>query len=209
MGVMPVSRRTQLTTSWVRWRVLLRRRTSRRRSWAERLELGDGPAQAELGAIRLRREELERERPAGREEVGDPGHGGCARPAGTPARPGRSGSAGRPGRLLRQRFDVDSLAEGYEAELMAEVAFGGEHHRNAVLVGGGDDLVVADAAAGLDHRPDPGRGDGVEAVPEREEGVAGTTAPGRRDRQPWSPRCPPSRAGSAGRPRCRPPAGHG
>ena len=38
--------------------------------------------------------------------------------------------------------------------------------------GGGDHLVVADAAARLDHGGDPGVGRGVEAVAEREEGVA-------------------------------------
>ena len=55
---------------------------------------------------------------------------------------------------------------------MAEVALAGEHHGDAVLVGGGDHLVVADAAAGLDDRRDAGRGGGIEAITEREEGVA-------------------------------------
>src|SRR5258708_12059552 len=40
---------------------------------------------------------------------------------------------------------------------VSEVPHAGEHHRDAVLVGGGDHLVVAHAAAGLDHpaRPAP------------------------------------------------------
>jgi hypothetical protein len=37
---------------------------------------------------------------------------------------------------------------------MAEVPHAGEHHRHAVLVGGGDDLLVAHRAAGLDDRRD-------------------------------------------------------
>src|SRR3546814_8879780 len=36
--------------------------------------------------------------------------------------------------------------------LMAEVAHAGKHHRQAGFVGGGDNLLVADGAAGLDHR---------------------------------------------------------
>ena len=60
-----------------------------------------------------------------------------------------------------------------DEDSVPEVALAGEDHGDAVLVGGGDDLVVADAAPGLDHGPHAGRGDGVEPVPEREEGVAG------------------------------------
>ena len=55
---------------------------------------------------------------------------------------------------------------------MAEVAAAGEDHREALLVGGGDDLVVADRATGLDDGSRTGRGSGVEAVAEREERVA-------------------------------------
>ena len=47
----------------------------------------------------------------------------------------------------------------------------GEHHRQAVLVGGGDDFRVANRAAGLHHRGRAGGGDRVEAVAEREERV--------------------------------------
>ena len=56
---------------------------------------------------------------------------------------------------------------------VAEMPHAGEHHRDAVLVGRGDDLLVAHAAAGLDHRGGAGVGDHVEAVAEREEGVRG------------------------------------
>ena len=56
---------------------------------------------------------------------------------------------------------------------MLELPFPGEDHDQAVLVGRGDDLLVADRSARLDDRGHPGGGDRVEAVPEREEGVAG------------------------------------
>ena len=46
-----------------------------------------------------------------------------------------------------------------------------EHHRDAVLVGGGDDLRVALRSARLDHGDDAVLGGGVEAVAEREERV--------------------------------------
>src|SRR5690606_25574227 len=51
-----------------------------------------------------------------------------------------------------------SLGRAWAAPSVTEVALAGEHHRQAVLVGGGDDLVVADRAAGLDDRGDAGRG---------------------------------------------------
>ena len=38
------------------------------------------------------------------------------------------------------------------SDSVPEVADAGEHHRDAALVGGGDHLLVAHAAAGLDHR---------------------------------------------------------
>jgi nucleoside-diphosphate-sugar epimerase len=56
---------------------------------------------------------------------------------------------------------------------MAEVAAAGEDHGHAVLVAGGEGLVVALRAAGLDDRRDPGGGGDVGAVAEREEGVGG------------------------------------
>src|SRR5205814_4224375 len=52
---------------------------------------------------------------------------------------------------------------------VTEVAHAGEHHGDAVLVGRGNHLVVAHAAAGLDHRFRAGLGERVEAITEREE----------------------------------------
>jgi hypothetical protein len=60
---------------------------------------------------------------------------------------------------------------------MAEVPHAGEHHRHAALVGGGDDLLVAHRAAGLDHAGRACVDHHVQAVAEREEGVAGHAEP--------------------------------
>src|SRR5687768_11259622 len=54
---------------------------------------------------------------------------------------------------------------------MPEVSHPGEHHRDATLVGGRDDLGVLHAAAGLDHRRGARRSKRVQAVAEREERV--------------------------------------
>ena len=73
-------------------------------------------------------------------------------------------------------------------------------------VGGGDDLVVADRAARLDHGRHAGRGERLEAVGEREEGVAGAR------RRPWRGPAALRRdlgrlhRGTAGPRRCRRPA---
>ena len=56
---------------------------------------------------------------------------------------------------------------------MFEVAFSGEDHGDVVLVGGGDDVCVADAAAWFDHCGDAGDGNRIETVAEREVGVTG------------------------------------
>src|SRR5688500_2294111 len=61
-----------------------------------------------------------------------------------------------------------------------EVAHAGEHHGHAALVRRGDDLVVAHAAAGLDHRGGAGFRQRVEPVAEREEGVGGDRRAGER-----------------------------
>src|ERR1700741_5131456 len=50
-------------------------------------------------------------------------------------------------------------------------AFPGDDHRDAVLVGGGDDLGIAHGAAGLDDGAHAGPGRRVHAVAEGEEGV--------------------------------------
>jgi hypothetical protein len=54
----------------------------------------------------------------------------------------------------------------------------GEHHGDALLVGGGDHLGVAHGAAGLDDRGGAGLGQHVEAVAEGEEGIRGDHAAG-------------------------------
>src|SRR5688500_3222112 len=61
---------------------------------------------------------------------------------------------------------------------MPEVAYAGKQHGDAARVGGGDDLVVAHAAAGLDDGRGAGIGERVEAVAKREEGVGGDHRPG-------------------------------
>ena len=57
----------------------------------------------------------------------------------------------------------------------------GEHHREAVLVGRGDHLVVAHAAAGLDDRRRAGLRDDVDAVAEREERIGRDHRAGERE----------------------------
>ena len=61
---------------------------------------------------------------------------------------------------------------------MPEVALAGEAHCDAVLIGGGDHVVVTDAAAGLDHGGDTRCRGGIESVAEREERVAGADPAG-------------------------------
>ena len=60
---------------------------------------------------------------------------------------------------------------GAKAASMAEVAAGGEDHRDAVAVAGGDHFVVAAGAAGLDDRGDAGGCGGADRIVEGEEGV--------------------------------------
>ena len=59
---------------------------------------------------------------------------------------------------------------------MPEHAAAGEDHGHAVLVGGVDDLLVPDAASGLDDGCDPGVCRLVDAVPEGEERIGGHDA---------------------------------
>src|SRR5690606_25430380 len=54
---------------------------------------------------------------------------------------------------------------------MLEVSYAGEHHRNAVLVRGGDHLAVPYRTPGLCYGGNPGLGGFVYTVPEREEGI--------------------------------------
>src|SRR5580693_794628 len=58
-----------------------------------------------------------------------------------------------------------------------EVTLAREHHGDAVLVGGGHQLTVSHRAPGLDHGHAARRGQDVEPVAEREEGVAGGGSP--------------------------------
>src|SRR5690606_21768432 len=57
--------------------------------------------------------------------------------------------------------------------LMPKMPHPGKYHGDAVFVGGGDHLVVAHRAAGLDDAADAHLGGVVDAVPEGEEGVGG------------------------------------
>jgi hypothetical protein len=57
---------------------------------------------------------------------------------------------------------------------VAEVAPPGEHHRDTVVVGGGDDLFVPDRPARLDDRRGAGSNCGIEPVSERKERIART-----------------------------------
>ena len=54
---------------------------------------------------------------------------------------------------------------------MPEVPHAGEHHRDAVFVGGGNHFIVAHGTARLDHGLDAELRSDIEPVAEREEGV--------------------------------------
>ena len=96
---------------------------------------------------------------------------------------------------------------------VAEVAHAGEDHRQPGFVGGGDHFLVADRAAGLDHRGRARLGGGEQAVGEGEEGVRGDRRADRARLRPAGllgrvlglPGGDPRRirAGSSGRRRCR------
>ena len=58
-----------------------------------------------------------------------------------------------------------------ERGLVPEVPDAGKHHRHAVLVGGSDDLRIAQRTAGLDYRRNAVFGGKVDAVAERKEGI--------------------------------------
>src|SRR5207247_2327805 len=87
--------------------------------------------------------------------------------------------------------------------LVVEVAYAGEVQRDTRGLGGGDDEVVADRAAGVGDGAHPGLGQDLEAGGEREVGVAGRDRAGgaatgpRGDAPPSPPRsrggCPPPR----------------
>src|SRR6266849_2817424 len=58
-----------------------------------------------------------------------------------------------------------------DSRLVTEMTDARESHRQSLLVGRGDDLLVAQRASGLDHRGGAGPGDHVETIAKREEGV--------------------------------------
>ena len=60
---------------------------------------------------------------------------------------------------------------------MAEVAHIGEDHRDAVLIGGGNHLFVANRTAGLNDAAHANGSGGINTVAEREEGVGGSALP--------------------------------
>ena len=66
---------------------------------------------------------------------------------------------------------------------MPEVPPAGEHHRQAVLVGGGDHFRVAHRSAGLNHRRRAGGGDRVQPIAERKERVGRRDGAGQRARR--------------------------
>src|SRR5260370_7569227 len=61
-----------------------------------------------------------------------------------------------------------------------EVSYPGENHGDAELVGGGDDLRVADGASRLDAGGGAGFGHGFEAIGEGEERIGGVAPAGDR-----------------------------
>src|SRR5512139_42906 len=67
------------------------------------------------------------------------------------------------------------------ASSVPEVAHAGEDHGDAVPVGGGDHLLVAHAAARLDHGAGAGLRDHVQPVAEGEEGIRGRHRPRERE----------------------------
>ncbi len=132
---------------------------------SERFERGDGATEREMSARRSS---------AGRTRTTT----SCPPREGPRSEPSRDAIAEGHAAEGSASDEADAARGGSEADdepaaSVAEVAFAGEDHGDAVFVGGGDHLVVADRAARLDHRRDPGRGRRVEAVAEREERVAG------------------------------------
>src|SRR5919206_1008483 len=85
---------------------------------------------------------------------------------------GRAASSARAvnkARLDRLIAGPPVQSHGFNKGSVPEMPRPGEHHRHPRLVGGGDHLVVALAAARLDHRRDPRPGEHVQPVAEREE----------------------------------------
>src|SRR5881394_1194927 len=67
------------------------------------------------------------------------------------------------------------------SRLVPEVAYAGEHHGHAMLIGGRDELRIALAAARLDHGVDTVAGGHVEVVAKRQERIRGHDRAGHRE----------------------------
>src|SRR2546421_3517571 len=67
------------------------------------------------------------------------------------------------------------------SRLVPEVAYAGEHHGHAMLIGGRDELRIALAAARLDHGADAVAGGHVEVVAKRQERIRGHDRTGQRE----------------------------
>src|SRR2546430_14916368 len=61
----------------------------------------------------------------------------------------------------------------WDLSLVPEVAYAGEHHGHAMLIGGRDELRIALAAARLDHGVDTVAGGPVEVVAKRQVRIPG------------------------------------
>src|SRR5215470_2669718 len=72
---------------------------------------------------------------------------------------------------ISMRREIVFIACISSGGLMPEVAHAGEDHGEAGGVGGGDDRVVAQRTAGLDHGFGAGVGDRLQAIGKGEEGV--------------------------------------
>jgi hypothetical protein len=57
--------------------------------------------------------------------------------------------------------------------LVTEMACASEDHRNPMLIGGGDDFLVAHAATGLNRAGRPCSNNDIEAIPKWEKSIAG------------------------------------
>src|SRR5256884_3825361 len=69
----------------------------------------------------------------------------------------------------------------WDPSLMPEVAYAGEHHSHAMLIGGRDELRIALAPARLDHGADTVAGGHVEVVAKRQERIRGHDRAGHRE----------------------------
>src|SRR6185437_287485 len=92
----------------------------------------------------------------------------CSRP---PPPTTRTFTSPRPSPPRGEGAERSEAGEGRRITSVPEVPHAGEHHRDAALVRRGDHLVVAHAAAGLDHGGGAVVGDDVEAIAERKERI--------------------------------------